>query len=155
MKTIKLEVNGTWQQMEVESDWSLMYVIREVLGLTGTKCGCGDGSCGACTVVMDGKAVRSCQVNALKADGAKVLTIEGMADGENLHPIQQAFIDVGAIQCGFCTPGMVLRTKVLLDKTLTPTEPEIRKALDGHICRCCGYQKIVEAIMLAAERMQG
>lgn len=155
MKTIEIEVNGNLKKLEIEESWTLLYIIREVLGLTGTKCGCADGSCGTCTVIMNGEAVRSCSVNGLKADGAKIMTIEGVADGENLHPIQQAFIDAGAVQCGFCTPGMIMRTKALLDKNLEPTEEEIRIALDGHICRCCGYQKIVEAIMLASERMRG
>lgn len=155
MKSIELEVNGKLNKIEIEETWNLLYIIREVLGLTGTKCGCADGSCGTCTVIMNGEAVRSCGVNGVRANGAKILTIEGMADGENLHPIQQAFIDAGAVQCGFCTPGMVLRTKALLDKNPNPTEADIRVALDGHICRCCGYQKTVEAVMLAAQRMRG
>lgn len=155
MKNIEIEVNGELRQLEIQETWSLLYIIREVLGLTGTKCGCQDGGCGACTVIVNGEAKRSCRINGCAADGAKILTIEGVADGENLHPIQQAFIDAGAVQCGFCTPGMIMKAKALLDKNADPTEEEVRKVLDGHICRCGGYQKIVEAILLAAKRMRG
>ena len=106
-------------------------------------------------MIVDGEAKRSCRIKGCTLEGARVLTIEGVADGERLHPIQQAFIDAGAVQCGFCTPGMVMRAKALLDKNLSPTEEEVRQALSGHICRCGGFQKIVEAIILAAERMRG
>lgn len=155
MKQIEIEVNGELKQLEIMESWSLLYIIREVLGLTGTKCGCQDGGCGACTVIIDGEAKRSCRINGCSLDGARILTIEGVADGENLHPIQQAFIDAGAVQCGFCTPGMIMRAKALLDKNPDPLEEEIRQALSGHICRCGGFQKIVEAILLAAGRMRG
>lgn len=149
-----LEINGRKQTVEVEKDWNLLYIIREVFGLTGTKCGCSDGACGACVVIMNGEAVRSCRISAKKLAGAKITTIEGVADGERLHPIQQAFIDAGAVQCGFCTPGMIMRAKALLDHVPDPTEEEIREALQDHVCRCGGYQKIIEAIQLAAKRMQ-
>ena len=159
MKNIKFEINGEWKQLEIQESWSLLYIIREVLGLTGTKCGCQDscldGGYGACVVIVDGEAKRSCRIKGCTLEGARVLTIEGVADGERLHPIQQAFIDAGAVQCGFCTPGMVMRAKALLDKNLSPTEEEVRQALSGHICRCGGFQKIVDAIILAAERMRG
>ena len=126
MKNIKFEINGEWKQLEIQESWSLLYIIREVLGLTGTKCGCQDscldGGCGACVVIVDGEAKRSCRIKGCTLEGARVLTIEGVADGERLHPIQQAFIDAGAVQCGFCTPGMVMRAKALLDKNLSPTE---------------------------------
>lgn len=155
MEVIHLEINGQKRELQVEKNWTLLYIIREVLGLTGTKCGCNTGDCGACMVVMNGEATRSCMVNARKADGAAVLTIEGMADGEKLHPIQQAFIDAGAVQCGFCIPGMIMSAKALLDKNPNPTEEEVRQGIDHNLCRCTGYEKIVEAILLAADRMRG
>jgi carbon-monoxide dehydrogenase small subunit len=129
--------------------------LREDLGLTGTKHGCGLGDCGACTVILDGKAVNSCLVLAIQANGSEVLTIEGLAEKGKLHPLQQAFVDKGAIQCGFCTPGMILSAKALLEEKPNPTELEIRTALSGNLCRCTGYQKIVEAIDDAAKVMSG
>lgn len=152
---IELELNGEAKVLEVEKNWTLLYVIREVLGLTGTKCGCKTGDCGSCMVVMNGEAARSCMVNARKADGAVILTIEGMEQDGELHPIQQAFIDAGAVQCGFCIPGMIMSAKALLDRNSDPTEEEVRMGIDHNLCRCTGYEKIVEAILLAANRMRG
>ena len=155
MEKIELKINGRQKVLEIEQDWSLLYIIREVLGLTGTKCGCGEGDCGTCTVIMNGKAVRSCKVKGSTLNGAEILTIEGVADGEELHPIQKAFIEAGAVQCGFCTPGMIMRAKALINQNPDPTEQEVRPALAGHICRCGGFEKIVEAILNAAREMRG
>lgn len=152
---IEIEINGEAKVLEVEKNWTLLYVIREVLGMTGTKCGCKTGDCGSCMVVMNGEATRSCMVNARKADKAVILTIEGMEQNGELHPIQQAFIDVGAVQCGFCIPGMIMSAKALLDHNPQPTEAEVRVGIDHNLCRCTGYEKIVEAILLASERMRG
>ena len=124
------------------------------MDLTGAKCGCNTGDCGACKVIIDGEAVNSCLVLAPKAVGKDIWTIEGLSNGPELHPIQQAFIDAGAVQCGYCTPGMVMSAKALLDKNLDPSEEEIRAAISNNLCRCTGYVKIVEAIRLAAERMR-
>lgn len=150
---IQLKVNGMAYKMEVEPRRTLLEVIREDLELTGTKEGCGLGECGTCTVLLDGKPIKSCITLAVQANGQEVTTIEGLEwpDG-TLHPIQQAFIDHGAIQCGFCTPGMVLSAKALLDENPKPTEMEVKQAIAGNLCRCTGYQKIVEAILAAAGR---
>ena len=155
MKTIiQLTVNGEAVEAAVEANRTLLQFLREDLGLTGTKHGCGLGDCGACTVILDGSPVNACLVLAVQARGRQVLTIEGLAENGNLHPIQKAFVDKGAIQCGFCTPGMILSAKALLDMNPKPTEPEIRTAISGNLCRCTGYQKIVEAIQEAAEEIQ-
>jgi len=148
---IQLIVNGLPYKMEVEPRRTLLELIREDLELTGTKEGCGMGECGTCTVLLDGKPIKSCITLAVQANGREVTTIEGLesADG-TLHPIQQAFIDHGAIQCGFCTPGMVLSAKALLDENPHPTDLEVRQAIAGNLCRCTGYQKIVEAILAVA-----
>lgn len=148
---IQLIVNGLPYKMEVEPRRTLLELIREDLELTGTKEGCGMGECGTCTVLLDGKPIKSCITLAVQANGREVTTIEGLesADG-TLHPIQQAFIDHGAIQCGFCTPGMVLSAKALLDENPRPTDLEVRQAIAGNLCRCTGYQKIVEAILAVA-----
>ena len=148
---IQLNVNGLAYKKEVEPRRTLLELIREDLELTGTKEGCGLGECGTCTVLLDGKPIKSCITLAVQANGREVTTIEGMegADG-TLHPIQQAFIDHGAIQCGFCTPGMVLSAKALLDEKPNPTEMDVKQAIAGNLCRCTGYQKIVEAILAAA-----
>jgi len=142
-------VNGESHELSVPPWRTLLEVIREVLGLTGTKEGCSLGECGACTVIMDGKAVNSCLVLAAEADGKQIVTIEGLADGNKLHPIQQAFVEHGGLQCGFCTPGMIMSAKALLDETPTPTEEEIRRGIAGNLCRCTGYTKIIESIKAA------
>lgn len=148
--------NGVQRTEMVRGDERALDLLRDDLNLTGTKEGCGKGECGACTILLDGKPVTSCLLPAPKLEGRSVTTIEGLKgkDG-NLHPIQQAFLDAGAVQCGFCTPGMILSTKALLDENPSPTVPEVETALSGNICRCTGYGKIVEAVLLAAERMRG
>jgi len=151
---IRLTVNGKPFEREVDAETRLLDLLREGLHLTGTKEGCGEGECGACTVLIDGRPVNSCLVLAPQANGADVLTIEGVADGDRLHPIQQAFIDSGGVQCGFCTPGFIMSTYALLRDTPDPTDDEIRSALEGNLCRCTGYGKIVEAVQLAAARMR-
>ncbi len=149
---IRFTINHTVREVEVGPLTRLLDVIREDLGLTGTKEGCGEGECGACTVLIDGEAVASCLVPAIQADGAEILTIEGLSpDPEHLHPIQERFVQAGAVQCGFCTPGMVLSTKALLDANPRPNSAEIREAIAGNICRCTGYTKILDAIRLAAD----
>ncbi len=146
--------NGQAVQIDVEPNARAIDVLRDVLGLTGTKEGCGRGECGACTVLLDGKPVNSCMVLAGKLEGRTVLTIEGVAGADgSLHPIQEAFLDVGAVQCGFCTPGMVLSTKALLDENDSPTIDEIEDALSGNLCRCTGYGKIVDGVLEASERL--
>ncbi len=155
MKEITLNVNGKEYTIQVKPSATLLDVIREELALTGAKEGCGEGECGACTVIMDGLAVNACLILAAEANGKQITTIEGLARGEQLHPIQQAFVDVGGLQCGFCTPGMILSTKALLDKNQNPTDEEIRKGLEGNFCRCTGYTKIVESVRVAAEKMRG
>ncbi len=153
-ESIRLTVNGAEYDISIKPWATLLDVLREDLGLTGTKEGCGVGECGACTVLMDGEAVNSCLVLAKEADGRRITTIEGLAEGDILHPIQQAFVDVGGMQCGFCTPGMILSTKALLDENSNPSEEEIRKALEGNFCRCTGYTKIIESVKTAAIRMR-
>jgi carbon-monoxide dehydrogenase small subunit len=155
MERIALTVNGKHYELQVKSWATLLEVIRDDLGLTGTKEGCGVGECGACTVIMDGKAVNACLILAAEAQGKHITTIEGLADGEVLHPIQQAFLEIGGLQCGFCTPGMILSTKVLLDGNKEPTDEEIRKGLEGNFCRCTGYTKIIESVKVAAQMMKG
>jgi carbon-monoxide dehydrogenase small subunit len=152
---LSLNINGRVESLEIAPQRTLLEVIRDDLQLTGTKCGCEDGTCGACTVILDGKPVRSCLVLAAEAEGKEILTIEGLSSGEELHPLQEAFVNYGAIQCGFCTPGMILSAKALLDTNLNPSEEEIRKAILGNLCRCTGYTKIVEAIAAAAQRLKG
>lgn len=147
---VTLTVNDERFELEVPANWTLLDVIREECGFTGTKQGCGNGECGACTVLLDGKPVNSCLVLALQADGRSVTTIEGLSKEGKMHPIQDAFIAHGAIQCGFCTPGMILSVKALLDRNPNPKEVEIREALAGNFCRCTGYQKIVEAVQSLA-----
>ena len=145
-KTIKLTVNGAEHTLTISPDCMLLDVLRGDLGLTGTKRGCGNGECGACSVIMDGKLVNSCLVPAMKADGSEILTVEGL-DGEgDLHPIQEAFLEKGAVQCGFCTPGMLLAAKSLLDQNPYPSIEKIKTAISGNLCRCTGYTKIIEAI---------
>ena len=150
-KTICLVVNGDQYEVAVEPRQSLLEVLRDSLGLTGTKRGCGTGDCGACTVLLDGLPVNSCLVLAVDAKGKDVLTIEGLADGNKLHPIQEAFIEHGGLQCGYCTPGMILSAKALLDENPRPTDEEVKSAIAGNLCRCTGYVKIVESVLAAAE----
>ncbi len=145
-KKIEITVNGRLYRLGVEPRATLLDVIRYDLGLTGTKAGCEKGECGTCTVIMDNRPVNSCLILAVEADGSEILTIEGLATGEDLHPLQKSFVEMGAIQCGFCTPGMILVAKALLDKNPKPTEREIRQAIAGNLCRCTGYDKIVKAI---------
>ena len=151
---IRFTVNGRPVERETDAETRLLDLLREDLALTGTKEGCGEGECGACTVLVDGRAVNSCLVLAPQVDGKSVLTIEGLADGETLHPIQQAFVDKGGVQCGFCTPGFIMSTVALLRENPDPTDEEILTALEGNLCRCTGYTKIVEAVRAAAERMR-
>ncbi len=150
-RLIKLEVNGEAFEIPVEPRTTLLEVLREELGLTGTKEGCSTGDCGACTVLIGGKPVVSCLTLAIEVEGREIVTIEGLSQGGQLHPIQQAFIDHFAVQCGYCTPGMILSAKALLDRNPNPTAEEIRETISGNICRCTGYVKIVEAIMAVAK----
>jgi len=150
-----MNVNGKDVTLEIEPDELLVEVLRDRLGLTGTKVGCEEGECGACTVLLDGKAVVSCLLPAMKAQGRKVETVEGLAAEGKLHPLQQAFIDCGAVQCGYCTPGMLMSAKALLDENPSPSEEEIREAISGNLCRCTGYRKIVEAIKAASSSATG
>ena len=147
---MKLRVNGEPVQLLVEEDETLLDVLRDRLFLTGTKRGCGEGQCGHCTVILNGKAVNSCLTLALEAEGSQVLTIEGLAQGNSLHPIQKAYVEVGAIQCGYCTPGMVMAIYSLLQRNPQPSEEEIREGIKGVMCRCTGYYKIVEAVKTAS-----
>jgi aerobic carbon-monoxide dehydrogenase small subunit len=149
-RLMTLTVNGTPYEVAIEPQQSLLQLLREELHLTGTKEGCSEGECGACTVLLDGKTVDSCLIFALEAQGREVTTIEGLAQGDQLHPVQKAFAEYGAVQCGFCTPGMILAAKALLDSNPHPTEVEIRQGISGNLCRCTGYVKIVEAIQAAA-----
>jgi carbon-monoxide dehydrogenase small subunit len=151
---VRLRVNGNEVCGMVRPNDTLLDLLRDELGLTGAKQGCGEGDCGACTVLLDGSPVSSCLVLALQAEGSEVLTVEGLADKERLHPIQQAFVEIGGVQCGFCTPGMLLTAKSLLDRNPDPDEREIRTAIAGNLCRCTGYQKIVEAISAAAAELR-
>ncbi len=147
---ITLDVNNENYELLIKSHQTLLEVLRDELDLTGAKEGCGEGVCGSCTVLLDGMPVRACLTLALEARGRKVTTVEGLAEGETLDPLQQAFVDHGAVQCGFCTPGMLMSAKAMLGNKPHPTEEEIRKALSGNICRCTGYAKIVEAVSVAA-----
>lgn len=153
-KMINLKVNGEPVEVLVDPSVTLLQVLRDKLQLTGTKEACGLGECGACTVILDGKTVNSCLVLAVEAKGKEILTIEGLQKNGNLHPLQQAFIEQGAVQCGFCTPGMILSAKALLDENPDPDEAEIREALAGNLCRCTGYVKIVEAVKAAARALK-
>jgi aerobic carbon-monoxide dehydrogenase small subunit len=153
---LSLTVNGGHQ--EVDGLWegtSLLTALRDDLGLPGTKNACEQGECGSCTVYLDGVLVCACLVLAAQAEGREVVTVEGVADGQDLHEVQRAFVDAGAVQCGFCTPGFVVASHALLLSNPRPSEPEIREALAGNLCRCTGYQKIVDAVHLAARRLEG
>jgi aerobic-type carbon monoxide dehydrogenase small subunit (CoxS/CutS family) len=151
----RLRVNGIDHPISLDRDRSLLYVLREELGLTGTKYGCGEGECGACKILVDGVAVRSCQTPIGEVVGRSVTTIEGLAQGARLHPVQQAFIDAGAFQCGFCTPGMIMAAVSLLARAPHPSDGEICAAMDGNLCRCGGYLRIVEAVRKASRTSDG
>jgi carbon-monoxide dehydrogenase small subunit len=152
---IQLTVNGEEYEVVAAPNQTLLEVLREDLALTGTKEACGEGACGTCTVLLDGKPVRSCLTLAVEVQGREVTTIEGLAPMGELHPVQKAFVEYGAIQCGFCSPGMILTAKALLDENPSPTEQEARQAISGNVCRCTGYAKIVEAMLKAAGMVQG
>lgn len=148
---ITLTVNGVREEVEVPSNMTLLTLLRERLGLTGTKDGCSAGECGACTVMMNGEPVNSCMVLAVEADSAEIVTVEGLSHEGQLDPLQKAMIDLGATQCGFCTPGILISARALLDRNPTPTEAEIKTALRGNLCRCTGYIRIVRAVEKAAQ----
>jgi carbon-monoxide dehydrogenase small subunit len=153
---ITTTVNG--QERVIDDVWegeSLLYVLRERMGLPGSKNACEQGECGSCTVYVDGVPACACLIAAGQAEGRDIVTVEGLADGEGLHPVQQAFLETGAVQCGFCTPGLLVQTHDLLERVESPSDPEIREALAGNLCRCTGYEKILDAVRLAAGRMAG
>ena len=152
-RTIQLNVNGDQYKLEVGPNETLVDVIREKVGLKGTKKGCDTGQCGACIVLLDGKAVASCLVLAVEAHGKEILTVEGLAKDGHLHPLQEAFVEEGAVQCGYCTSGMLLSAKALLDGNPRPTEREVKEAIAGNLCRCTGYVKIIKAILAASDRI--
>lgn len=153
-RQIELKINNQAVSVKVMPHWTLSYLLREELDLTGTKEGCGEGECGSCTILMEGEPVNSCLLLAVEADGKQIDTIEGLSSEGILHPLQQAFIEKGAIQCGYCTPGMIMTAKALLDKVPNPTEENIKFAMSGNLCRCTGYTKILEAIQQAAADMK-
>lgn len=148
---VTLKINGEGKELLINEEALLIDVLRDEIGYTGTKRGCGEGECGTCTVLIDDKPVNSCLVLAALVQGKEITTIEGIGSPENLHPIQKAFVEEGAIQCGFCTPGMVISTKALLDRDKNPDEEQIRKALSGNLCRCTGYVKIINAVKKVAK----
>jgi len=154
-RIVRFRVNGEQTTVHMEPTKTLLDVLREDLFLTGTKRGCDSGECGACTVILNGQAVHSCLILAAELDGKDVLTIEGLSkDRKELHPLQKAFIEKGAVQCGFCTPGLIMTAKALLDENPNPTEEEVRYGVSGNLCRCTGYSKIVEAILTAGEQIR-
>lgn len=152
---LDVTINGDHHEILVEPHWTLLHVLRKVIGMTGTKENCLEAECGVCTVLLDGKSVNSCILLAMQASGRNVTTIEGIGDPEHLHPLQAAFIEAGAVQCGYCIPGMILTAKSYLDENpgYIPTRDEVREALAGTLCRCTGYRKIIDAVVLAAERI--
>jgi aerobic carbon-monoxide dehydrogenase small subunit len=151
-KCIKLKVNGEERELIVEPQRTLVETLRYDLGLTGTKEGCGNGNCGSCTILLNGKTVNSCLIFTVEAEGKEIITIEGISKGGKLHPLQQAFMDEGALQCGFCTPGLIITSIALLDSIPHPTEDQVRHAIAGNLCRCTGYDKIVRAVLKAATK---
>lgn len=151
---VKLFLNGRNLEIETDPNRTLLDVLRTDLGLTGTKYGCGVGQCGACTVIIDGAARYSCLTLIGRANGRRIETVEGLAEGENLHPLQDSFLENHALQCGYCTPGMLMSAKALLDKNSSPSEEEVRMAISGNLCRCTGYTQIVKAVRQAAEKME-
>jgi len=153
--TINTTINGKSVSAAAEPSTSLLDFLRDTLSYKGTKLCCNTGECGACSIIYNGKPINSCVTLAADANGAEIITIEGIADGNKLHPVQQAFIDTGAVQCGYCTPGFIISVKALLDRTTKPTAEDIEEAVSGNICRCTGYTKILDAITLAADRMAG
>ena len=153
-KAVNINVNGTAHQHEVEPRLLLVHYLREVLGLTGTHIGCETSLCGACTVVVDSQAVKSCTMFAVQADGSNVTTIEGLARNGDLHPVQEGFWEHHGLQCGYCTPGMIIAAAQMLERNPTPSQEEIRHGLEGNLCRCTGYQHIVEAVEYAARKMK-
>jgi carbon-monoxide dehydrogenase small subunit len=152
---INLRINGSPQEIAVEPSWTLLETVREALGYTGAKEGCGTGDCGACSMIVDGRLITSCLMLAPQADRREITTIEGLSHNGTLHPVQQAFVDAGGVQCGFCTPGMVMAAAALLEKNNKPTLEEIQQGLAGNLCRCTGYTKIFQAVELASQRMRG
>ena len=152
--TITTQINGQSVTASADASTSLLEFLRDSLEMKGSKLCCNTGECGACTVIYNGKPINSCVTMAADAIGAEIITIEGLADGDKLHPVQQAFIDTGAVQCGYCTPGYIMSVKALLDRTTKPTAADIEEAVSGNICRCTGYNKIVDAIHLAAQKLQ-
>ena len=155
MWTVSLTVNGTQRSHEVEPRLLLVHLLRDTFGLTGTKVGCDTSQCGACTVLLDGQAVKSCTMLALQADGCSVTTIESIATDGALHPVQEAFWEKHGLQCGYCTPGMIMTAVDLLSRNPNPTEADVRQGIEGNFCRCTGYQNIVAAVLHAAEQMRG
>ncbi len=149
---IRFTINGEVKEMEVQPNKTLLKMLREDLDLIGVKEGCGAGECGACTVLVNNKPVNSCLMLAVEADGKEILTIEGLSDGTNLDPVQESFLKHNAIQCGYCTPGMVMSAKALLNRNLHPTEEDVKEALAGNLCRCTGYQRIVDAVLDVAKK---
>ena len=154
MEPVTLHINGEDTTVSIEKNQTLLSVLRDTLHMTGTKCGCNTSDCGACKVIIDGDAFNSCVILARNCAGKSIETIEGLSHGTDLHPIQQAFVESGAIQCGYCTPGMIMSAKALLDKNPNPDEQDVRAAIENNLCRCTGYVKIVDAILLAAKRMR-
>jgi len=153
MSRLKLNVNGVEHTIEADPEMPLLWALRDIVGLTGTKYGCGEAYCGACTVHLDGTSVKSCNVLAVQADGAEVTTIEGIAQGGKLHPVQEGFWECHGLQCGYCTPGMIMCSVELLQRNPKPTRDEIAHGLEGNLCRCTGYSHIIDAVQHAAKRM--
>jgi carbon-monoxide dehydrogenase small subunit len=154
-KLVTLTVNGREYELEINAHWTLAKVLREKLGLTGLKIACDNGACGACTVIMDGEAILSCMTLAIECEGKEIMTIEGLSDGVNLHPIQQAWLEEHGTQCGFCAPGFIMATKAFLEKSPSPTEEEVKEALSGNICRCGNYDHIINAALCSSQKIKG